>query len=127
MVAVGCLPLPVAAACASTSSVSARPGPTSRSSGTIIGFLQAVGGPRPGTPRPLPGTITIRNRDGTTITASAGSAGTFSVQVPVGSYVLTGHSPLYDSGTSDCAAAPPRTITVTAGGTIRMAIDCEER
>ncbi len=103
------------------------PGSTSRSSGTIIGVLQAVGGPPPGTPRPLPGTITIRNWEGTTITASAGSAGTFSVQVPVGSYILTGHSHLYESGTSECTAAPPGTITVTAGGTIRTTIDCEER
>lgn len=104
------------------------PNSASSKSGTIVGVLQAVGGPPPGTPRPVPGTITIGNRDGATYTASAGPDGTFEAQLPVGSYTtVTGRSPLYQGGTADCTVAPPAPITVTADGTTRITIDCEEK
>lgn len=64
---------------------------------------------------------------GTAFTALAGSKGTFRARVPTGSYTVTGRSPLYLSGTSDCAIAPPPTITVTAGGTTRVTVDCQEK
>jgi hypothetical protein len=100
---------------------------TSGRSGTIIGVLEAIGGAAPGTPRPLPGTITIHARDGSTFTASAGSGGTFMVQIPIGSYTVTGRSPLYQNGTSDCGLTPPATVAITADGTTRVTIDCQEK
>ncbi len=96
--------------------------------GTVTGTLEAVGGPvaspAPGTPRPLPGTITLRSPEGTTFTATATSDGTFSIGVPAGSYTATGRSPLYQSGAVDCQASGP--LTVTAGATSWVDVTCQE-
>jgi hypothetical protein len=92
--------------------------------GVVLGTLEAVGGPAPGTPRPLRGSITLRDSGGTAFTATAGSDGVFSVRVPPGSYTITGRSPLYDSGNVDCPSIAP--ATVTAGATIRVVVACQE-
>jgi photosystem II stability/assembly factor-like uncharacterized protein len=94
--------------------------------GVVLGALEAVGGPAPGTPRPLRGAITLRDSAGTAFTATAGSDGVFSVRVPTGSYTITGRSPLYDSGNVDCHSIAPAPVTVTAGATIRVVVACQE-
>jgi len=93
--------------------------------GLVLGTLDAVGGPAPGAPRPLPGTITLLNSNGTRFTATAGSNGTFSVRVPPGSYTITGRSPLYDSGTVDCQSIEP--VTVGAGASTHLQVLCQEK
>lgn len=104
--------------------LTARTANTGRGQGTIAGTLEAVGGPAPGTPRPLRGTITMTNTlTGHTITQAVGAAGTFSVSVPAGSYTITGRSPLYDNGTVDCTQAG--TTTVTPNSTSRATITCQ--
>ena len=97
---------------------------TPETDGTRTGALEAVGGPAPGAPRPLPGNVTLRSRDGATFTSTAGSDGAFSLQVPAGSYTATGRSPLYQSGDVDCQALGP--VTVTAGASSRMDVFCQE-
>jgi hypothetical protein len=92
--------------------------------GRILGTLEAVGGPAPGTPRPLRGSITLRNSSGTAFTATAGSDGAFSVRIPPGPYTVIGRSPLYDSGIADCQPIEP--VTVVAGTTIRVVVACQE-
>ena len=91
---------------------------------TINGTLEAVGGPAPGSPRPLPGNVTAAGR-GHRYTASVGSTGAYTITLPVGTYTLTGRSPLYQSGTLDCQAEDP--VAVTSGGTVTANVYCQER
>lgn len=93
--------------------------------GFVRGTLEAVGGPAPGAPRPLKGSISLRDSVGTIFTATAGSDGVFLVRVPIGTYAITGRSPLYNSGNADCPSSGP--VTLTAGATIRVVVACQER
>jgi hypothetical protein len=88
---------------------------------TVPGAFVRVGGPAPGSPAPLPGTITARTAMGKTFTATAGRDGRFTLSLPPGTYQVTGRSPLMQSGQMICAAAaelqvsrgqPARHVTV---------------
>jgi len=70
----------------------------------VPGRFVRVGGPPPGSPVPLPGTITARAVTGGTFTATAGNSGRFTLSLPPGSYHVTGRSPLMQSGQMICAA-----------------------
>ncbi len=93
----------------------------------ITGVLEASGGPAPGSPRPLPGTVTIRARNGQTTKTAVGPNGDFSASVPVGQYTVTGRSPFYQNGQWDCLLSPPATITATTGSTAQVTLSCEDR
>jgi len=93
--------------------------------GVIQGTLEAVGGAAPGTPRPLRGSIRLRDSDGRIFTATVGSDGVFLVRVPIGTYAITGRSLLYDGGNVDCPSSGPATLTV--GATIRVVVACQVR
>jgi hypothetical protein len=92
-----------------------------------MGVLQAVGGPAPGTPRPLSGMVAITDHAGKVVTAPASSDGTFSAELPAGAYTVTGRSPLYESGAQDCRTIPPTTFEVVSGERSPVTLDCEER
>jgi len=88
---------------------------------TVPGTFVRVGGPAPGSPFPLPGTITARAVTGETFTAKTGLDGRFKLSLPPGSYRVTGRSPLMQSGHMMCAATaqlhvsrgqPARSVTV---------------
>ncbi len=70
----------------------------------VSGRFVRVGGPAPGSPFPLPGTITARAATGGTFTATAGPDGRFTLSLPPGAYRVTGRSPLMQSGQMICAA-----------------------
>jgi hypothetical protein len=73
--------------------------------GTIRGRLLAVGGPAPGTARPLPGTVTLQNSVTHLKTIVHVSAdGRYLATVAVGRYEIEGRSPLYGSGKYSCRA-----------------------
>jgi hypothetical protein len=92
--------------------------------GVVQGTLQAVGGPAPGAPRPLKGSITLRDSDGTVFTATVGSDGVFLVRVPIGTYAVTGRSPLYEGGNTDCLSSGPVSLRLAA--TIHVFVSCQE-
>ena len=73
--------------------------------GTITGHLRQVGGAPPGVNRPVPGTVTIT---GGTVTKDlqVGQDGSYTVEVPPGTYSVVGHSPTAMSGNEqiDCHA-----------------------
>jgi hypothetical protein len=79
----------------------------------VTGTLLRVGGPAPGTPVPLTGTVSAVDAAGGRFTATAGRGGTFRLALPPGTYRLAGHSPLIDSGAGACTA--PRPLHVTGG------------
>jgi hypothetical protein len=94
-------------------------GPT----GTVTGTYIRVGGP-PGTANvPLPGTISFRAGDGLTISVSSGSTGTFSGQLPPGTYAVSATSSLINDGKSACSR--PLTTQVQAGETVTLTIICD--
>jgi hypothetical protein len=87
----------------------------------VSGTFVRVGGPAPGSPFPLPGTITARAATGGTFTATVGRDGRFKLSLPPGAYRVTGRSPLMQSGQMICAATaelrvsrgkPARPVTV---------------
>ena len=88
-------------------------------------MLEAVGGPPRGPARPLNGSIALRNSDGTVFTATTTSDGVFLVRLPIGTYAITGRSPVYESGDADCRSSGPATLTV--GATIHVVVVCQER
>ena len=70
----------------------------------VTGRFVRAGGPAPGSPIPLSGTITARAASGQTFTATAGSNGRFKLSLPPGSYRVTGRSPQMQSGQMICGA-----------------------
>jgi hypothetical protein len=77
----------------------------------VPGTFVRVGGPAPGSPVPLPGTITARAVTGQTFTATAGRGGRFTLSLPPGSYHVSGRSPLMQSGQMTCAATAELRVT----------------
>ena len=66
----------------------------------------------------------VTNSNGA-FTVPALAVGTYSVTVPAGRYTITGHSPLYGSGTSLCRAT--RIATVTSGHSTKADVLCQMR
>ncbi len=83
----------------------------------VAGTFVRVGGPAPGSPFPLPGSITARAANGKTFTATAGSSGRFTLSLPPGRYKVTGRSPLIGGGQVTCPATAE--LRVSSGATAR--------
>jgi hypothetical protein len=87
--------------------------------GLVMGTVELVGGPPPGGPYPLTGTVLARtesNRSTVVALVNAGSDGRFQIRLPSGTYVLTQTSPSSIGG--DChsdplTVIPQRTVTAT--------------
>lgn len=80
-------------------------------SGVVHGKLEAVGGPPPGPPRPLPGHVTVTG-PGPTRTTKVGPDGGYLFSLPPGKYSITGHSPRYGNNKSICNPMG-QTVTIT--------------
>ncbi|MFC3690338.1 carboxypeptidase-like regulatory domain-containing protein [Aquipuribacter hungaricus] len=94
--------------------------------GALTGRLLLVGGPAGSTPVPLSGDISWRSTDGGgSGTLPTDPEGHYTAKLPPGRYELTGRSPHYNDGSSDCSAEAP--ITVTVGGTVTADIACPMR
>ena len=74
--------------------------------GFVSGRLQTVGGPAPGTPKPISGKVTVSGLNGKSYSAKVRADGQFLILVPVGSYSVTGSSPLYTLGQPACLGIP---------------------
>jgi hypothetical protein len=93
--------------------------------GRLVGTLEAVGGPAPGTPRSLRGTVFIMTTDGVpVIDVHVGSKGKFSTSVPKGSFKVSGRSPQYEGGKEPCVA--PGKVNVLKGKTTKVVVLCQE-
>ncbi|MCR6492567.1 hypothetical protein [Cellulomonas sp. P24] len=71
--------------------------------GTLSGHLYVVGGPAPGTPRAVDGTVVATGPDGRH-TATVGADGSYTMELAPGTYTVTGTSPQYGDGKSPCPA-----------------------
>ena len=92
--------------------------------GVLAGRLVAVGGPT-STPRPLPGHVTASGPRASQ-TVQVGPDGNYQLDLPPGTYTLTGTSPLYGDGRGTCRTVET-TITATAGTTDKADVICSER
>ena len=92
--------------------------------GTLKGILEVAGGPSPGSPRPLNGTVSIQSARGEVMTLKVDPDGKFSARVHDGSYTVTGRSPLYGGGKANCESSG--SVIVTGGATTRVVVTCQE-
>jgi|HubBroStandDraft_2_1064218.scaffolds.fasta_scaffold84893_3 hypothetical protein len=103
--------------------------------GHLAGRLVMEGGPlgpggkQPGE-RPLSGTVTFTAAGHRRVTVRVGSSGRFSVQLPIGTYRVSGASPAVEtsSGSSgkeqELPCSQPLSATVTAGHTSAVTVAC---
>lgn len=87
----------------------------------ITGHLLAVGGPPPGSPRPLRGTVTLVGNTHSTVATRAD--GSYTAPVLPGVYTVTGHSPEYGSNRYLCQASAH--VRVTTAKSVN--VYCQER
>lgn len=92
-------------------------------SGTLSGRLVTVGGPVPGAPSPVAGSVTVTGA-GVHRDVKVGPGGAYSVSLPSGRYAVVGHNPFV---TSDSVAMPcpgPREAHVTPGSVVVLDAIC---
>lgn len=92
--------------------------------GTLTGYVVYVGGPAPGSPRPVAGGAVMFAGTERTTTAMS-DHGHFSAELEPGVYVVTATSPDYKSGRAVCEAAHP--VRVSAGRTASTHVICQVR
>jgi hypothetical protein len=121
--------LPLAAVCLAGLTAACSSAPPvihpAAAAGILAGHLYGVGGPAPGAPRPWPGTVTLTGGLGVHRDIQVSASGRYSVQLPAGTYVVAGRSPLYQSGTGVCRAAGA--VTVTSGHRTQADVLCQLR
>jgi hypothetical protein len=87
----------------------------------VTGHLVTEGGPA-GTPSMhWPGTITVRGPVDRTVRTDV--HGGFRLDLPAGSYRVTGHSPRYQSGRATCSASGP--LVVRPGAAASVDVVCQ--
>lgn len=92
---------------------------------TVTGVLRVVGGVAISISHGVPGTVTFVGPTGGRFTAAAGSDGRFTIVVPVGRYIVTGTSPLYNDGKAACRAFSP--VIVEGPRIPAVAVECVEK
>ncbi len=94
--------------------------------GLIKGRLETNGGPSPSSGyRPYPGTVWATAGSGEPFGATVPTSGYFEFRVPVGTYQLTGASPMYGNGTYRCLGI--HKLAVKANVTARENVICIEK
>ncbi len=94
---------------------SLRAASSSGALGSVTGSFVAVGGPAPGSPRPLPGQVTAQNSAGHKFTVAVAKSGKFVLWLPAGLYRLTGHSPMFSVNGVEGTCAADQPVRVRAG------------
>lgn len=109
MMRVCCVIVTAVASAAIVAGCGGRPDPHQAATGLLV----RVGGPAPGSPVPLPGTVVAQSVAGDQFTTTTGNDGRFQLSLPPGTYRLTGHSPqvMGDGRQMLCRAARPVRVT----------------
>jgi hypothetical protein len=94
-------------------------------SGRVVGVIEAVGGPAPGTPRTLSGMAYLQETHGAIkMSVHVSSSGKFSATVPAGTYKVSGRSPQFNGEKVSCNAAG--SISVKKAKTTHALVMCQE-
>ena len=96
------------------------PGPTAA---MVQGTLEMVGGPAPGKPQPVAGTVTITSADGSVTKAVVDESGKYAIGLFPGRYTIRGTSPQINDGKSTCTTEK-KTVTLTADKTVTADVVC---
>jgi spore coat protein U-like protein len=91
--------------------------------GTINGHLEASGS---AALTPLSGRVTAIGQDGSSVSVSVSSNGTFTLHLAPGTYVVGGSSPSYGKGRRVCHTVTPD-VAVSAGVAESVIVGCIER
>ncbi len=83
--------------------------------GKVTGSFVAIGGPAPGSSRPLPGHVTAQNSAGHKFTVTVGKSGKFVLWLPAALYRLTGRSPMFSVNGVEGTCAADQPVRVRAG------------
>jgi hypothetical protein len=97
--------------------------PASARDGTVTGRLMEDGGPPPGLPRPVKGTITVTGH-GTSRTVTVGAAGMFTFALPSGWYTVSGN---IADRKIPCSTTPSGKVHVAARRTSVVHVFCSLR
>jgi hypothetical protein len=100
------------------------PGTMPSGQGILTGHLYVDGGPAPGTQRGVRGTIILQGQHGEH-RVTVGPDGSYHVQLPIGTYTVTGDSPRYNYGKSICSV--DHQVTVTRGQSASADVVCQMR
>ena len=92
--------------------------------GTVKGELIRVGGPAPGAPVPLKGTVRFQSGQ-RVVNVTVGRTGRFEVRLPAGRYTVEGTSSQIQGGSGPCSA--PVDVDVSAGEVQEQRVICHIR
>ena len=94
------------------------PQPTPTAIGGVSGTFRVSGGPYPGVDEPLSGIVAFDGRGTEEVTASDG---TFALELPPGTYTVTGQP---QEGRFAPTTCPPKTLTVVADQVSTVEVSC---
>ena len=100
--------------------------PPPTTDGIAQGSMHEIGGPAPGLPKPIAGTLVATGTDGRQHTTTVDVNGRFSITLAPGEYTVEGHSPTYGNGAYTCGAntAP---VVVRANAVTDVELYCQIR
>jgi hypothetical protein len=88
----------------------------------VVGTFEGVGGLRPGPPFTYSsGTVTLSGSTGT-FKVRISTNGSFTIQLPPGTYQVRGRTPSFDSGKTPCWGPD---VTVHSGATAHTKVTCQ--
>ena len=102
---------------------SAAPHHTSQT-GSITGVFEEVGGPPPGSPRPLSGIVELTSATGKHVFIGTGKDGSIKAHVAVGTYKVTGRSPKIEGNIMETVCTSPVPVVVRAGHRTHFTVAC---
>lgn len=94
------------------------PRPAPAATGSVAGTLRVHGGPYPGVDKPLSGTVTFDGRGTQEVTTPDG---TFALELPPGTYIVTGQPQEGRFAPTNC---PSETVTVVAERVTTVEVSC---
>ena len=94
------------------------PQPTPAATGSVAGTFRVNGGPYPGVDKPLSGTVTFDGRGTEEVTTPDG---TFNLELPPGTYTVTGQP---QEGRFAPTTCPSETVTVVAEQVTTVEVSC---
>ncbi len=97
------------------------------STGILRGVVRLVGGPAPGSSRPVPARITIRRSGHVPVEVRTAADGAFGVTLPTGIYEVTARSVRYYGSAALCDPHARSTVRVQPATTTDIQVDCEAR
>jgi hypothetical protein len=92
--------------------------------GVITGVFEMVGGPAPGSPRPLSGVVELTSTTGKHVFIGTGKDGSIKGHVVPGTHKVIGRSPKIEGDVMETVCPSPVLVVVRAGHRTRLTVAC---